>query len=191
MMMEDLTKGYWQIPLSPESKEKTAFTLFGLYQFTALPFGLFGVPDPFQRLMDRVLRPHAAYAAAYLDDVIIHSTTWAKHVQRVGAVLESLRQAGLTANPGKCAVGRREVRYLEYHLGFGQVRLQIDKTACQGVWPFLLLAGYYRRFIPNFAELTSPLTDLTRQGASDPVQWTERCQLVFEEVKQALCGELC
>jgi len=79
--------------------------------------------------MDRVLRPHAAYAAAYLDDVIIHGTTWAEHVQWVGAVLESLRQALLTANPGKCAVGPREVRYLEYHLGAGQVRPQVDKSA--------------------------------------------------------------
>ncbi|XP_077936125.1 uncharacterized protein LOC144383152 [Gasterosteus aculeatus] len=77
----DLTKGYWQIPLSPESKEKTAFsTPCGLYQFTTLPFGLFGAPATFQRLMDRVLRPHAAYAATYLDDVIIHSTTWAEHI---------------------------------------------------------------------------------------------------------------
>jgi len=33
------------------------------------------------------------------------------------------------------------------------------------------------------------MTDLTQKGASDPVQWTERCQLVFEEAKQALCGE--
>ena len=196
----DLTKGYWQIPLSPESKEKTAFsTLYGLYQFVTLPFGLFGAPATFQRLMDRVLRPHAAYAAAYLDDVIIHSDSWAEHVRQVAAVLESLRQAGLTANPKKCAVGRREVRYLGYHLGGGQVRPQVDKTAAIAACPgpktkkevrrFWGLAGYYRRFIPNFAQLTSPLTDLTRKGASDPVQWTEQCQESLERVKQALCGE--
>uniref|UniRef100_A0AAQ4PTP4 ribonuclease H n=1 Tax=Gasterosteus aculeatus aculeatus TaxID=481459 RepID=A0AAQ4PTP4_GASAC len=193
----DLTKGYWQIPLSPESKEKTAFsTPYGLYQFTTLPFGLFGAPATFQRLMDRVLRPHAAYAAAYLDDVIIHSTTW--DVRRVGAVLEALRRAGLTANPGKCAVGRREVRYLGYHLGGGQVRPQVDKTTAIAACPrpktkkevrrFLGLAGYYRRFIPGFADLTSSLTDLTRRGASDPVQWSEQCQQAFEKVKQRAGG---
>ena len=196
----DLTKGYWQIPLSPESKEKTAFsTPYGLYQFVTLPFGLFGAPATFQRLMDRVLRPHAAYAAAYLDDMIIHSDSWAEHVRQVAAVLESLRQAGLTANPKKCAVGRREVQYLGYHLGGGQVRPQVDKTAAIAACPrpktkkevrrFLGLAGYYLRFIPNFAELTSPLTDLTRKGASDPLQWTEQCQESLERVKQALCGE--
>ncbi len=60
----DLTKGYWQIPLSPLSKEKSAFTTpFGLHQFVTLPFGLFGAPATFQRLMDKILRPHTAYGA--------------------------------------------------------------------------------------------------------------------------------
>ncbi len=57
----DLTKGYWQIPLSPLSKEKSAFaTPFGLHQFVTLPFGLFGAPTTFQRLMDKILRPLGA-----------------------------------------------------------------------------------------------------------------------------------
>ena len=41
--------------------------------------------------------------------------------------------------------------------------------------------------IAAFSELTSPMTDLTRKGASDLVQWTE--QTAFERVKKALCGE--
>ncbi|TNN35328.1 Transposon Tf2-9 polyprotein [Liparis tanakae] len=86
----------------------------------AAPFVLSGTPDTFQRLVDRGL---------------IHSTTKAEHVQRVCAVLESLRQAGLTANPGKCAVGPREAQYLGYHLGGGQVRPKIDKTTAIAAWP--------------------------------------------------------
>ncbi len=157
----DLTKGYWQIPLSPLSKEKTAFTTpFGLHRFVTLPFGLFGAPATFQRLMDKVLRPHSAYAAAYLDDIIIHSNDWQRHMEHLCAVLRALRVAGLTANPRKCAIGRVEVRYLGFHLGHGQVRPQIDKTAAVAACPspktkkevrqFLGLAGYYRRFVPNF-----------------------------------------
>ncbi len=154
----DLTKGYWQIPLSPISKEKTAFTTpFGLHQFVTLPFGLFGAPATFQRLMDRILRPHAAYAAAYLDDIIIYSNDWQRHMEHLRAVLRALRVAGLTANPKKCAVGWVEVRYLGFHLGHGQVRPQINKTAAVATCPrlktkkevrqFLGLAGYYRRFV--------------------------------------------
>ena len=79
--------------------------------------------------MDRVLRPHAAFVAAYLDDVIIHSDSWAQHLRHVASVLESLRQAGLMANPRKCTTGRAEVRYLKYHLERGQVQPLVDKTA--------------------------------------------------------------
>ncbi|CAM4612755.1 unnamed protein product [Leuciscus chuanchicus] len=195
----DLTKGYWQIPLSPMSKEKTAFTTpFGLHQFVTLPFGLFGAPATFQRLMDRILRPHAAYAAAYLDDIIIYSGDWQRHMQHLRAVLKTLRRAGLTANPKKCAVGRVEVRYLGFHLGHGQVRPQIDKTAAVATCPrpktkkevrqFLGLAGYYRRFVPNYSDLASPLTDLTKKEVPDTVPWTEQCQQAFTQLKAALCG---
>ena len=53
----DLAKGYWQVPLEPEDRDKTAFTSpRGLYQFTTMPFGLTGAPATFQRLMDDVLR---------------------------------------------------------------------------------------------------------------------------------------
>ncbi len=195
----DLTKGYWQIPLSPLSKEKSAFTTpFGLHQFVTLPFGLFGAPATFQRLMDKILRPHTAYAAAYLDDIIIYSQDWQLHMVHLREVLRALRGAGLTANPKKCAVGRVEVRYLGFHLGHGQVRPQIDKTAAIAACPrpktkkevrqFLGLAGYYRRFIPDYSELTSPLTDLAKKEVPDTVPWTERCQQVFTQVKAALCG---
>ncbi len=192
----DLTKGYWQIPLS---KEKSAFTTpFGLHQFVTLPFGLFGAPATFQRLMDKILRPHTAYAAAYLDGIIIYSQDWQQHMVHLREVLRAPRGAGLTANPKKCAIGRVEVRYLGFHLGHRQVRPQIDKTAAIAACPrpktkkdrrqFLGLAGYYRRFIPDYSELTSPLTDLTKKEVPDTVPWTERCQQVFTQVKAALCG---
>ncbi len=145
--------------------------------------------------MDKILRPHTAYATAYLDDIIIYSQDWQRHMVHLREVL---RVAGLTSNPKKCAIGRVEVRYLGFHLGHGQVRPQIDKTAAIAACPrpktkkevrqFLGLAGYYRRFIPDYSELTSLLTDLTKKEVPDTVPWTERCQQVFTQVKTALCG---
>ncbi len=93
-------------------------------------------------------------------------------------VLRALREAGLTANPKKCVIGWVVVRCLGFHLGHGQVRPQIDKTAAfatclrpktkKEVRQFLGLAGYYRRFILNYSDLTSPLTDLTKKDVPDP-----------------------
>jgi len=61
--------------------------------------------------MDRVLRRHAEYAAAYLDDFLIHSDIWPQHLWWVAAILETLRRARLTANLKKCVIGWREIRY--------------------------------------------------------------------------------
>ena len=49
----DLAWGYWQVPVSPPDRYKTAFTTpFGFFQFKRMPFGLSGAPATFQRMMD-------------------------------------------------------------------------------------------------------------------------------------------
>lgn len=109
----DLTKGYWQIPLTPASQEKTAFAIpQGLFHFTRMPFGLQWAAATFQRLMDKVLANHQDYAAAYINDVIICSQSWEQHVEDLEAVLGTLRQAGLTANPAKCALDLTQTQYI-------------------------------------------------------------------------------
>ncbi|CAM5135655.1 unnamed protein product [Natator depressus] len=88
----DLTKGYWQIPLDPHFREKTAFTTpTGLYQFFQMPFGLHGTPATFQRMTDHLLSPHITYAATYLDNVVIYSHHWEEHLLRVVVVLWTIR----------------------------------------------------------------------------------------------------
>nr|XP_025037655.1 uncharacterized protein LOC112544857 [Pelodiscus sinensis] len=117
----DLTKGYWQIPLSPEAQAKTAFaTPFGLYQFRNMPFGLHGAAATFQRLMNQVLRDHQDYAAAYIDDIVIFSESWEEHLGHIASVLGALRKAGQTANPKKCQFGRAEVSRVRIGDGEGE-----------------------------------------------------------------------
>ncbi len=96
----DLTKGYWQVPLSKTAKSRTAFsTPSGHWLYRTLPFGLHGAPATFQHMMDILLRPHQSYAAAYLDDVVIHSEHWEDHLDRLRRVLVELRRAGLKPTP--------------------------------------------------------------------------------------------
>ena len=84
----DLAKGYWQVPVAVEDRPKTAFiTPRGLYQFCVMPFGLSGAPATFQRMIDHVIRGMAGFACAYLDDLIVFSSSWEDHLVHVGAVL--------------------------------------------------------------------------------------------------------
>ncbi|KAI5610192.1 hypothetical protein C0J50_5545, partial [Silurus asotus] len=54
---------------------------------------------------------------------------------------------------------------------------------------FLGLASYYRRLVPNFSSIASPLSDLTKKGQPDQVQWSERVEQAFQALKKALTSE--
>ncbi|KAK7912657.1 hypothetical protein WMY93_012868 [Mugilogobius chulae] len=125
----DLSKGYWQVPLTVQSRKLTAFrTPWGLFQFTVLPFGLHGAPATFQRLMDQVLRDSSDFAGAYLDDIVIYSSSWKEHMDHLRTVLNHLQAAGLTVNPAKCVFGASQTEYLGHVIGGGELRPQTDAS---------------------------------------------------------------
>lgn len=93
----DLCKGYWQVPLSDAAKPLTAFrTPQGLWQYTRMPFGLHGAPVTFQRLMNKVLAGIEKSAVAYLDEIVIHSSSWQEHLTHLEVVFGRIKEAGLT-----------------------------------------------------------------------------------------------
>ncbi|KAL5516832.1 hypothetical protein EMCRGX_G002255 [Ephydatia muelleri] len=196
----DLSKGYWQVPVAAEDRAKTAFSSpYGLFQFTVMPFGLQGAPATFQRMMDELLRGTEGYSAAYLDDIVIYSDNWKDHMKHLKEVFRRLRKAALTVKFDKCQFGMDQCIYLGHMVGNGTVRPENSKLEALKEFPiprtktavrgFLGLAGYYRRFIPNFAETAAPLTDLTRKTATKEVQWNSECGRAFEKLKSLLCGE--
>ena len=193
----DLCKGYWQVPLTQQSQELTAFrTPWGLFQFTVLPFGLHGAPATFQRLMDQVLYGLSEFACAYLDDIVIYSTTWEKHVEHLKAVLDHLHAAGLTINPDKCVLAKKETEYLGFTIGGGLIKPQVQKVHAIESCPlpqtrkqlrsFLGMAGFYHRFIPNFSARAAVLTDRTGSRCPNQVQWTEEAVAAFKDIQKSL-----
>ena len=93
----DLATGYWQVGMSQDSKEKTAFvTHEGLYEFTVMPFGLCNAPATFQRLMEVTLRGLArCKCVVYLDDILVIGQSFKEHMDNLREVLDRLRTAGL------------------------------------------------------------------------------------------------
>ena len=194
----DLTKGYWQMPVAVKDRPKTAFvTPRGLFQFRVMPFGLNGAPASFQRLTDTLVRGCEAFAAAYLDDVVIYSSTWRGHIEHLRTVLQRIKDANLTVKLAKCQFGMKECVYLGHVVGNGTVRPETNKIGAVESFPrpetkrevrgFLGLTGYYRRFIPDYATIALPLTDLTRRTSPNVVEWNEECTKAFETLKRCLC----
>ncbi|CAM4665453.1 unnamed protein product [Caretta caretta] len=196
----DLTKGYCQVPLDESAKERSAFiTHVGLYEFNVLPFGLRNVSATFQRLVDGLLAGLGEYAVAYLDNVAIFSDSWAEHLEHLQKVFERIREAGLTVKAKKCQIGLNRVTYLGHQVGQGTINpLQAKVDAIQK-WPvpkskkqvqsFLGLAGYFRRFVPQYSQIAAPLTDLTKKKQPNAVRWTKACQKAFNQLKATLMSD--
>ncbi len=171
----DLTAGYWQIPLNPNDKEKTAFsTGTGLYQFRMMPMGISNAPPSFQRLMELVLRGlHWSVCLIYLDDIIVYSADFPQHLREV---FQRFRTAGLKLKPSKCHLAHSSVTFLGHRVSSAGVEpdpSNIDKvktwpipTSATQVRAFLGLCSYYRRFIRHFARTAEPLYHLTHKGVS-------------------------
>ena len=170
----DMNSGFWQVPMDEESKQYTAFTLgsMGLYECESMPFGLCNTPPTFQRLMLNCLGElNLTYCLIYLDDVIIFSRTEEEHLERMGVVFDRLCEHGLKLKPSKCDVFKTEINYLAHHVskkGVLPSKKNLEAIAeCPPpdtytkVKSFVGLMGHYRHFIKGFANIATPLYDLT------------------------------
>ncbi|MCO5594118.1 hypothetical protein L7F22_048139 [Adiantum nelumboides] len=80
----DLKSGYHQIRIVDEDKVNTTFcTTFGLYEYLVMPFGLTNAPTTFNRMMERIFRPHRNFTGVFFDDVIIYSKTIEEHKEHL------------------------------------------------------------------------------------------------------------
>ena len=111
----DLKNGYWQVALTDESSAPTSFTVAGkgLFEFTVMPFGLHVAPATFQRLLDHVVTAKMApHVFAYLDDIVIVSNTYERHMEILTNVFDRLHEAKLRPNWEKWHFECKRLRYL-------------------------------------------------------------------------------
>ena len=192
----DLSSGYWQLEVSPNDRQKTAFTTRqGLFEFNVLSFGLCNAPSTFQRLMDLILADlQWTTCLVYLDDIIVFGSTFQEHLLRLDGVLDKLRQANLKVKPSKCSLFSTQVQYLGHVISAEGVMPDPAKVQSVKEWPaptnqtevksFIGLASYYRRFIKGFADIARPLHQLAEKGRR--FRWNEECQCAFDTLKTSL-----
>lgn len=194
----DLSKGYYQVGMDVSAKDKTAFVCpYGKFEFERMPFGLRNAPSVFQRLMDTVLAPCFMFGAPYLDDILVFSKDWSSHLSHLETVMGQLRKHGLTAKPTKCVWGMANVEYLGHLVGSGTLavpemrvtamRNYIRPVSKKDLRAFLGSVGYFRRFIPGFANYSSLLTPAICQSAPGRVLWSEPMLEAFRKLKFILC----
>ena len=124
-----MSKGYYQVPVAPNDRDKTAFmSRKGKYRFLRMPFGFKGALSCFQWLMDDILSDIAEFCRAYFDDIVIFSDTWEEHLQHFLQVITCLKHHGLTLKGNKCRIVMTSCSYLGHTVGKGQVTPQMAKV---------------------------------------------------------------
>ena len=193
-----LKSGYWQIPLTEESKKYTAFSTpdGAAYQFTVMPFGLKNAPSTFQKLMttEVLVGFIQEFTQVYLDDIIVYSNDMASHLRHLHLVFERLQQHNLKVSAAKCRLCTDALDYLGY-------RVQEDMTVPQTkhleqvknfkrpqtkrqLQSFLGTCNWLREHVPNLAALTAPLAELLKKG--NGFRWKEIHEKAFSDVKEAV-----
>ena len=179
----DLRSGYYHIGLSDSAKPKSAFVLssLGKYQFNRVPFGLAQAPAYFQKLINDVLKG-CNFAMGYLDNIIIYSRTEKEHLEHLEEIFGRLRAAGLKLKLEKCSFFKRHIQYLGHLISADGIQPLPEKLESIAKMPaprnpkevkqFLGLVGYYRKFVPRFADISRVLTHLTKKDVE--FKWTPR-----------------
>lgn len=145
---------------------KTTFrTKFGHYEVLVRPFGLTNVIVVFMALMNGLFAPYLdKFIVVFIDDVLVYSRSKKECKQHLRAELQLLREDHLYANFKRTDFYQKQVNFLEHVISIDS--LMVDPVKIEAVvnwWihSFLVLLGYYKRFVERFSIIADPLTKLT------------------------------
>ena len=192
----DAARGYWQVPLHPDSKRLTAFRFQGqVWQWTVMPMGLVNAPATFNRWMAEVFRG-LKFIHCYVDDFTVASRTVDEHIKHLDAMLHRCSMHGVRLRKDKSQFMREQINLLGHVVGVNGIRpqtakveaiskMQSPKTKKQ-LRSFLGMIQFYRAFVPGLAEICAPLYALTKKGVWKKDAWNDQCNDAFEHAKRML-----
>ncbi|CAI7729882.1 unnamed protein product, partial [Closterium sp. NIES-53] len=192
----DLRSGYWQIRMADNSIHKTAFrTRYRSYEYLVMPFGLTNAPATFQAEMNHILRPLLdKCVVVYLDDILIHLRDMKEHIEHLRRVFKILRREKFYVKLSKSEFALKKVQFLGHMVSAEGVHVDPKKIEAVRTWKtpenvkelqqFLGFANYYNRFMPQYAKIATPLTNLLKKNT--PFKWEDVHQQAMEQLKTAL-----
>ena len=134
------------------------------------------------------------FAMGYLDDIIVFSKTEEEHLHHLEEIFKRMKHFDLKMKREKSSFFKKHIQYLGHLVsekGFEPlpekleaIRKMPHPKSAKEVKQFLGLIGYYRKFIPQFSDLSRPLTRLTRHDCK--FDWTPQCQKSFDHLRELL-----
>ena len=140
--------------------------------------------------MNEVLAPFD-FAFHYLDDILIYSPDVETHLKQLELIFQRLCEVDLKLKMEKCSFLKKHIQYLGHIVSGDGIKPIPEKLSAIQQMPcpytlkevkqFLGLVGYYRKFIPCYADIARPLHALTRKDTV--FEWSDICQRSFDLLK--------
>ena len=169
--------------------EKTTFpTHERHYKFLVMPFGLTNAPATFQSLMNQVFyRFLHRFVLVFFYDILVYNSAIIKHEKHLREVFNILSDNELYAKQKKFVIGHSRIQYLGHGISSQGVEADGEKILAMEKWGFLGLIGYYRRFMKNYGDITTPLAKLLQKN---DFTWSEESTTAFETMNGAMISVL-
>ncbi len=192
----NLKEAYYWVQMKKGEEWKTAFwTRYRHYEYTVMSFELKNAPVTFQRLINDTLREYLNdFAITYLDDILIYSDDLEMHCSHVHKVLRKLNERALYVKKSKSKFEAKKIKFLNYIIQSEQIEKNSKKTDAVRNWPlskwvkkvqvFLELMNYYQKFVPNYAKIAEPLTQLMHKNKR--WHWDKKQENAFHALKKSL-----
>ena len=165
----DLSSGYHQLELAPESRHITTFsTHVGLRRYKRLMFGINAASEIFQNAVEEILEGLPG-CRNISDDIIVFGRTQQEHDENLRGVLERLQQHDVRLNKDKCSFSKSEVKFYGHILSQNGVKANPNKIKAitemskpenvSEVKSLLGMAQYVSRYIPDYATITASVNN--------------------------------
>jgi hypothetical protein len=160
-----------------------------------MPFGLCNTPATFQCAMNDIFRDMIGKVMhIYIDDIMIYTTTFDKHMQVLEEILKRIRSHSMFLKPKKCFIAVEELQLLSHIINHEGIKMDPAKVSAVQEYPapesktevhaFMGLVGYYCHYIPGCSKITEPINRTLKKDI--PFSWMDEAQNAFETLKRIL-----
>ena len=190
----DISGGFYQVPLEPESAPLTAFiTPHGCYHFTRVPMGINIGPESFQMKIQEKFG-NLPGCEIIMDDMLIYGEDVQTHDARLKEVLKTVEEAGIKLNKDKCHFQQSQVKYFESIISGNGIKPDPEKVEAISKMPapsnitalrsLMGMLNYFTKFVQDLATEMKPISDLLKNDVT--FTWSSVQEKALQAVKSKL-----
>ena len=195
----NIRNAYHRIRIRKKNEWKIAFrTRYEQYEYQIMFFDFVNAFVIFQFYVNETLKSYIdVFYVMYLNDVLIYSENEQQHWKHVRLMLKALLRYRLYVKLKKCEFNKKEIIFFDFVVERNDIQMKRSRIdvivdwfefeSAKNIMIFLDFAEFYRRFVKEFSQIVTSLTNLTRDAKKKESRFsfviTQKIKIAFDEFK--------